>query len=67
MKMQTKIPCLIFLYIFYLKGKRNDHELERLKKSKDNIEDLNDNLLPQATNGMDFYLANITAKCNTIS
>lgn len=67
--MQTKIPCLIFsVYIFfYLKGKRNDHELERLKKSKDNIEDLNDNLLPQATNGMDFYLANITAKCNTNS
>lgn len=56
------------VYIFfYLKGKRNDHELERLKKSKDNIEDLNDNLLPQATNGMDFYLANITAKCNTNS
>ncbi|XP_022341692.1 biogenesis of lysosome-related organelles complex 1 subunit 5-like [Crassostrea virginica] len=49
-------------FVREFEGKRNDHELERLKKSKDNIEDLNDNLLPQATNGMDFYLANITAK-----
>lgn len=42
--------------------KRNDHEIERLKKLNEDIRDMKDELLPQSTKGMDLFLANLTAK-----
>ncbi|XP_061183217.1 biogenesis of lysosome-related organelles complex 1 subunit 5-like [Saccostrea echinata] len=42
--------------------KRGNHEQERLKKLDEEIKEMKDGLIPEAKEGMDQFLANITAK-----
>ncbi|XP_048731056.1 biogenesis of lysosome-related organelles complex 1 subunit 5-like [Ostrea edulis] len=52
----------ISFFVKEFEDKRGDHDRERLKKLNEEIREMKDGLLPEAMQGMDCFLANLTAK-----
>ncbi|KAJ8321990.1 hypothetical protein KUTeg_000461 [Tegillarca granosa] len=46
--------------------KRNNREIERLQKTSEAINEMNNRLIPESEDAMKTFLINVTAKCNIV-